>query len=609
MNIQRTLLKSLRATILGIGAAFGFAEAEADTLYGVNFSELVTFDSADPSTTLTTAPLSGLNFGGGEFYSILEIDFRPSTGMLYGLGNSPGSLYRLFSIDIATGAATSIGSSFAQSASAFSLGFDFDPVTDRIRLVNNAQQNGRLDPATGVYTADPNLTLGPATPNVVSAAHSNSYAGATSTTLYDISADNGLNSAISYVQSPPDSGQLIFASGVLLDSVVPTSELGFDLSAANLGFVSTPDYDSGTGTFNTRIYAVDPTSGGTTLLGTRADFIRDIAVAPAAVPEPSTLALLGLGILGGCAFLPRPKTNRDPLLRFFLALCLALGFALSARAQTFPDLYANANGEFVENGASESVSAASAGPTRNFYLNNSAYAAFGVIKLVASVATIDAVDGSGSLSSASYAGFNDIFTIDSPGLHGTAGVVSVSYAISGAFSLAGDKSPDTYIASELNVRLNGSDAGAMDTPMFTKLRDGSEFGTNFFGAPRSLTVNFVFGEPIFLSFSLMAAANFVNGEDGGSFASADLGHSAYWGGISAVATSGGMPVTDFTSTSDSGTNYIAPVPEPSAIALFGIGAAAIVLIRYGALAGARRRPAGHGPVEAVLRPLPLPSDQ
>jgi hypothetical protein len=58
----------------------------------------------------------------------------------------------------------------------------------------------------------------------------------------------------------------------------------------------------------------------------------------------------------------------------------------------------------------------------------------------------------------------------------------------------------------------------------------------------------------------------------GQSASYDLAHSLYWVGINGV-TINGQPVTDFSLSSDSGTNWaqsFVPVPEPPTIALITV---------------------------------------
>ena len=125
---------------------------------------------------------------------ILGIDMRPATSQLYALGSSS----RLYAINMASGAATAIGmTSFTAALSGTSFGFDFNPTVDRIRIVSNTGQNLRAHPVTGAIAAT-DVSLNPGSPSVDAAAYTNNFAGAASTTLYDI--DYATDKL--YIQSP-----------------------------------------------------------------------------------------------------------------------------------------------------------------------------------------------------------------------------------------------------------------------------------------------------------------------------------------------------------------------------------------------------------------------
>jgi hypothetical protein len=67
---------------------------------------------------------------------MIGIDFRASDGKLYGVGNDS----RVYTIDTLTGVATPVGEPFSPKIiSSFDIhfGMDFDPATDRIRLISN----------------------------------------------------------------------------------------------------------------------------------------------------------------------------------------------------------------------------------------------------------------------------------------------------------------------------------------------------------------------------------------------------------------------------------------------------------------------------------------
>ncbi len=102
-------------------------------------------------------PITGLTAGD----TLVGIDFRPINGYLYGLGfNSGAGTVRLYNVSWRTGVATPIGPSGTFVAAdgttpvpitGTSFGFDFNPAADRVRIVNDAGQNFRMNPNTGAF--------------------------------------------------------------------------------------------------------------------------------------------------------------------------------------------------------------------------------------------------------------------------------------------------------------------------------------------------------------------------------------------------------------------------------------------------------------------------
>lgn len=95
---------------------------------------------------------------------------------------------------------------FTPALSGTEFGFDFNPTVDRIRVTSNTGQNLRLNPDTGAVAAT-DLALNYAdgsTPNVIASAYTNSFAGATTTTLFNLDATKR---AI-VTQAPPNDGVL-----------------------------------------------------------------------------------------------------------------------------------------------------------------------------------------------------------------------------------------------------------------------------------------------------------------------------------------------------------------------------------------------------------------
>jgi hypothetical protein len=132
---------SLPATSL-----IGLAITPAPVGYAIDDANnsLLIFDLTKPSE-ITSKTITGLQAN----ETILGLDFRPSTGQLYGLGNSS----RLYIINPATGVATAVGLlPLVPLLSGASFGFDFIPNADLIRIVSNTGQNLRVNPTTGLVS-------------------------------------------------------------------------------------------------------------------------------------------------------------------------------------------------------------------------------------------------------------------------------------------------------------------------------------------------------------------------------------------------------------------------------------------------------------------------
>lgn len=239
--------RSIRA---GLGAAVlalcGFAAPVlAVPLAGLQGgTTLVFFDSASPSVIIATRTITGLQAG----ETIVGIDRRPNGGGLYGLG-STGRIYLINpnngnTLQIGTGALTLIGTAF---------GIDFNPTVDRIRIVSDTGQNLRANPDTGALAATDSNLNGGAT-GAVGAAYTNNFAGAVTTTLFDI---NHTTDAL-YIQSPPNAGTLVLVGALGVDT---SASVGFDITATgqafavlNVGGVSS-------------LYSINTTTGAATLVG------------------------------------------------------------------------------------------------------------------------------------------------------------------------------------------------------------------------------------------------------------------------------------------------------------------------------------------------------
>jgi hypothetical protein len=269
------------------------ASASAVAIYGITGpNHLISFDSASPGTV--SAPLAITGLAAGD--SLVGIDFRPANGGLFGLGSSS----RVYAINQTTGAASQVGAAGAFTLNGSSFGFDFNPVPDRIRVTSSADQNLRLNPNNGALAGTDSALAYAATdanaganPNIVGAAYTNSRLPSPrtpppGTLLYGI--DSLLDVLVT--QDPPNNGTLntVGALGVNTSDLV-----GFDILAfGNLGFASLTDDTTG---FSS-LYSINLGTGAATLIGDIGSGLSVRGIAVSQVPEPGSLAMLAIGLVG-----------------------------------------------------------------------------------------------------------------------------------------------------------------------------------------------------------------------------------------------------------------------------------------------------------------------
>jgi trimeric autotransporter adhesin len=239
-------------------------------------NSLISFDSSNPGSTSAPVSITGLMMGD----VLAGIDYRPSNGVVYGFA-STGGVGRVYSINTLTGAAL-LSSTLNQTVTGSFYGVDFNPVADRLRIIGDDGQSLRVNVDTGLTLVDGALNYAMMDPNngttpfVVASAYTNSVAGATSTTLYNI--DTATQSLVT--QIPPNSGTLN-TIGSLSDFAF--AESAFDIEGGtNNGFVVFNGAD---------LLSINLSSGMTSFIGSinSGSAIVDIT----AVPEPGTLVVLG----------------------------------------------------------------------------------------------------------------------------------------------------------------------------------------------------------------------------------------------------------------------------------------------------------------------------
>jgi len=250
-------------------------------------NRIVGFSLSNPTNVSSDFPVTGLQQG----ESLLGIDFRPANGLLYGVGSSN----RLYTINPRTGEASPVGNGqFAVPLTPGAAGFDFNPTVDRIRFVNEADQNARLNPDNGAIVDSDTLAGGVqldgnlayaagdrnfgSSPAAAGAAYVNNFAGGTSTTLFVI--DSDLDVLVR--QDPPNNGVLNTIGSLGVDA---TSILGFDIRSIGGREVAVAALEVGG---ISGLYNINLSSG-------QASFVGQIAggrqINGLAVPLPTAYAL------------------------------------------------------------------------------------------------------------------------------------------------------------------------------------------------------------------------------------------------------------------------------------------------------------------------------
>lgn len=225
----------------------------------------------------------------------VAMDYRPATRELYVMGyNSSNGSTQLYRVNPANGGAVAVGTAVTLSLGTGSIGFDFNPTVDRIRVVGANRSNYRLNPNDGSISAtDGNLSYALGDPNVLAvpsigaAAYTNSYPGLTTTTMYVY--DESLNVLGSL--AAPNTGTIttVGSSGITVNTANRTTDIDIYFNPANK--TNTAFFVANTGTSNLdNLYMLNLGTGTATPLGPgTSTAIKDIAVEPAALNNTAPL--------------------------------------------------------------------------------------------------------------------------------------------------------------------------------------------------------------------------------------------------------------------------------------------------------------------------------
>jgi hypothetical protein len=240
-------------------------------------NELMSLNTGTPSLVLAKNKVTGLV---SKKEHLVGIDFRPADGTLWAFSDA-GQLY---TVNPSSAVATAVGSpSAVELEKKSSYGFDFNPVADRIRVTNTAQQNLRFDPTTGALVdfdpgtpaADPDTGLQYVVgdPNagtktrIAGSAYTSNSAGAASTTLFDIDTNRDVlvtQGSAGGTTTSPNTGQLFTVGSTGVN--VP-DQVGFDILTENGTDAAFAVFAAG-GKGSTGLYSVNLATGAMTLVGT-----------------------------------------------------------------------------------------------------------------------------------------------------------------------------------------------------------------------------------------------------------------------------------------------------------------------------------------------------
>jgi hypothetical protein len=276
------------------------ATAGAERAAGITGNlNLVQFETAAPSAAGVQL-ITGLQTPGEK---AIALDWRPATGELFlvttPLGVTSGSsvVLRAYRLDPATAVATFVAAlpgGTPPGAGDWATGADFNPVVDRLRLVNFNLENFRINPNNGALSGDDvNLTFtAPATGPVTAVAYDRNIAPGppgtvappgTLTTLYgiDVGSDRlvvqgGLNGASS---GGPNGGAItsIGSLGVVVDN---TSDAGFDIAPGGTAYAALRT------SLISSLYTLDLGTGNATLVGQLPVELRALTILPPVIPAP-----------------------------------------------------------------------------------------------------------------------------------------------------------------------------------------------------------------------------------------------------------------------------------------------------------------------------------
>jgi len=296
-----TRLKHTALAIAALATIAAAVPAQAEPIVGLTTTNaLLSFDSATPTNGSALANITGLQVLNER---ILDIDLRPTTGVIYGVSNEN----RVYSLT--TGGVASFVGLLSTPLASDVIGIDFNPVADlagaaSLRIVSSTGQNFAFNVANGVTAVQT-----PIQASFSSVAYANNDLDPnTATSLYyvDMAAD------VLKVATGAFNAPTITTIGALGFDVNGVN--GFDISGSGASFAAMTDKDTG----KSGLYTINLGTGAATLVGAFG-IGGNTAIAPpllgltaasvAAIPEPQTYALMLAG-LAAVGFIARRRAKR-----------------------------------------------------------------------------------------------------------------------------------------------------------------------------------------------------------------------------------------------------------------------------------------------------------
>lgn len=284
-TLRRMSALSCLALCFGLTACTTYREAKGpprkEHVYALSSDmALMRINAGQPSRVLSRQPVTGLISAGER---LVGMDYRVARGVLYVLSN----LGRIYTLDVATGQLTQVGAqALPTPLQGDSIGMDFNPAVDRIRILTSSGQNLRAHPDTGAQIdsqpklpgiqsdASPRFVAtdrhAGQTPVLAAAAYTYNTEDDKLTTMYAIERSTGslvMQGSKEGVQPfvSPDTGALstigTLGVGPLLDAAFDISDVG-NTPLVAVRTVQDP---------RTRLLLVDLTSGKGTPLGVVGD--------------------------------------------------------------------------------------------------------------------------------------------------------------------------------------------------------------------------------------------------------------------------------------------------------------------------------------------------